>query len=456
MICRSTAGKLLIFGLSAILMLNIALSQTIIESLVLFGGLFLVVIFLFKPQWGLFLIVFIRPSIDRFSENLSINTSENAKFNAAAVFGVLVISLLLVYVINHRRVFQQIHLRKSWLFFILICIFSLFFSIKLSASLYELVRLLSIFLIFLSFYILALENQNPKILLSALVFSGILPFFYASYQLLTHTGLGGTTGVDSRLFGTFSHPNPFASFILISLVAAIYLAYHETLSQKKWLYFSYIAWAIFLLIETYSRGAWLAFMLFLLILGLIKSPKMVMMMALFCVILFFSSETIQYRVEDIYNPPADSSVRWRFAQWDRMYKVFLKRPMIGQGIGTETYAHQMEYGYNAGNQYTHNDFLRIAVEIGVPGLLAYWLLISLTLMLLYQSYRSASNHTWLKDYKLFVLALFVAIVSFSQTNNTLRETVTQWTTWGLIGTALALSEPKIIQTNQARKTVLLH
>jgi O-antigen ligase len=81
--------------------------------------------------------------------------------------------------------------------------------------------------------------------------------------------------------------------------------------------------------------------------------------------------------------------------------------------------------------------LRIALETGVFGFLAYFMLLLATLIQLFVLYRKEKNPLS-KDFGLFILALFIALLSFSQTNNTLRETVTQWTLWILIAASLAI------------------
>ena len=429
-------------SLVAILFLGFFSTEPLITDSVLTLGLILFIVFLHRPKWGIFLILFIRPAIDKFSDTFTISIRD-MDINSSAIFGSLVVFLLLLFIIKNRSEIKNVPLKKYWAIFFALIIFSLIFSIDIPASLYEIIRIISIFLVFISVFILARKEQNYHQIAYALIYSAIIPFLFATYQLVTGTGLGGTGGVDSRLFGTFSHPNPFASFVFIVLVVSIFFFIKEKIPRQKWFLGAMIIWGIFLLIQTYSRGAWLAFILFLLILTTIRYPKALFGIILTILFLFFASEMIRDRVEDIYNPPADSSVRWRFAQWERMYGLFLKKPLTGYGIGTETIIHEREFGFNAGNPYTHNDFLRVALETGIIGALSYFILLLATFFKLVLNYRQEKN-PWNKDFELFVLALFIAILSFSLTNNTLRETVTQWTTWSLVAIALALYAQKNI------------
>jgi O-antigen ligase len=423
-------------GLMSILILGMFFNQPLLVSLIFLAGLIVALTFLHNVKWGIFLILFIRPLMDKFGEQFTINLTENIKFNTAAVFGMLVIVLLSVFLFKNKGELKDVLLKKYWFIFLLMASASIFISIEKVSSIYEILRILSIFLFFASACIFVKTEKSPEVILNAIIFSALIPFISATYQLITKTGLGGTEGLESRLFGTFSHPNPFASFVVIVLAVAIYLIFQEKDFWRKWLLGIFIVWGILILEQTYARGAWLAFLIFLTIVTLKKSPKILLGIILFSLALFFFSETAHDRIEDIYNPPADSSIRWRFAQWEKMYGVFLEKPLTGFGIGTEIIVHEKEFGFNSGNQYTHNDLLRIALETGIFGFLAYFVLLFATLVQLIILYRKEKNPLF-KDFGLFVLALFIALLSFSQTNNTLRETVTQWTLWVLIAVSLA-------------------
>jgi len=439
LISSRTALVFLIGGLMSILIMGVFLGQSLLISLFFLVGLLVVITFLHNVKWGLFLILLIRSSIDKFSEQVTINLGNNIHFNAAAIFGILVVFLLIIFLFNNRQEIINLPLKKPWFLILFVATASIFISIEKMSSIYEIIKLLSILLMFATAYIIVKKEKKVSTVLYAIIFSSLVPFLFATYQLITRTGLGGSEGVESRLFGTFSHSNSFASFVVIVFSLSLYLIFQEKHYWTKWLLGIFIAWEILILEQTYARGAWLAFLIFLFIITLKKSPKTLLAIALASVALFFFSETIHDRIEDVYNPPADSSVRWRFAQWDKMYGAFLKTPLTGYGFGTETVVHEREFGFNAGNQYTHNDFLRLALETGIFGFLVYCIFVFATLIRLTIFYIKTKNPIS-KDFSLFALALFVAILSYSLTNNTLHETVTQWTLWTIIGASIALSQ----------------
>jgi len=437
LISSRTASVFLVGGLFIILILGLFTGESMLLSAVLIFGLILAIIFLYNPKWGIFLILLVRSSIDKFSEQFTINFGENLNYNAAAVFGILVVFLLSLYLIKNKREIRDLPIKKLWLLFLGISLLSIVISIDKTSSAYGIIKIISIFLIFSSVYVIVKRENNPNTVLYAIIFSSLVPFLFATYQLITGSGLGGTEGVESRLFGTFSHPNPFASFVLITLSITLFLMLKAKDHQKKWLLGILFFWGIIILEQTYARGAWLAFLIFLFIITFKKSPRVLLGIIIASVMLFFISTSIQERVQDIYNPPADSSVRWRFEQWNRIYSAYVKKPLTGYGIGTETVVHENEFGPNAGNQYTHNDFLRIALETGIFGFLIYFMLLFFTFIKLFRSYIKEKN-PYLKDFGLFALTLYIGLLSYSLTNNNLNETVTQWLMWGIIGAVFAL------------------
>ena len=236
--------------------------------------------------------------------------------------------------------------------------------------------------------------------------------------------------------GTISHPNSFASFALIIFAISIYFIIQKKKPYRFW-YYLIAFFSLFIILETYSRGAWLSLLVFGIVMGLFKSPKIILFMAGILLVLFLSSETFRYRVQDVYNPPVTSSVRWRFQQWEKIYGSFNKKPLIGYGTGTETIVHENEFGFYAGNPYTHNDVLKTALETGVFGALAYIFIIFLASIKLFMKHRKAKLATT-KNLALVVFALFLAEITFSMTSNIFRGTATQWILWSLIGIALPL------------------
>ncbi len=438
-ISKQLAGILIATGLVIILALNIFLIQPISIGLILSAGLILTVIYLYNPLWGILLFITIRPSIDQFSEKLSINIGDTLVLSGSSFLGILLIILSIILLSKSIKKIPRQSLLIFWMLYLLSILISIIFSIDKAISLYEFIRVLSIFMIFINALILIRNKKDFTYSIYAVLVSAILPVLLALYQMVTGSGIG-SNGLESRLFGTFTHPNAFASFVVIMISLVVFLIIKEKNNKGKnianWILYATLFISIIILLATFSRGALLAFIVFIFILSLLKSPKYILFAVILFVIVFATSQDFRDRTEDIYNPPADSSIRWRFQQWDKMYKIYTENPIKGYGAGTEIIIHEKEFGFYAGNPYTHNDILRSALETGVLGVITFSLLWIITIVTLFIQFIKTKE----KNKKLFLLLIFALIVSefiFSISSNIFRGTATQWTLWFLIGTALA-------------------
>lgn len=432
---KKTSGHLLILGLFLIMIFQLISYGSLYMVLAEIALLFFSILFLYRLSWGLLLFIFIRPSIDRQAEYLSVGLTDDLSFNIAAILGVLVIVFFVLYLIKYFKIFWNLSLKFSWIFFLAVLFLGIFYSIDPLSSIYEFIRALSIFAIF-ALVFLTVQNKFPiRHILYAILFSAIIPFLFAALQIVFGTGLGTTPGVESRVFGTFSHPSPFALYTLG--IAAI--SFFLIVSEKKknfWAYVIFVS-SVIILISTFTRGAWIALAVFLSIIGAMKAPRFLFGAVVISFILFFSSTTVHDRIEDIYNPPADSSIRWRFQQWENMFDVARDRPVLGHGTGTEAVVHYYKFGPDAGNPYTHNDFLKITVENGLLGLVAFmFLVISCVIFLFIKYYKTQPSQ--LKDLCLVVLALFLVFMMVSIGDNVFRSTATQWVVWSLMAVCLTV------------------
>ncbi|MDZ7612151.1 MAG: O-antigen ligase family protein [Candidatus Moranbacteria bacterium] len=444
-ISKQLAGVLMVGGLVLILALNLFLIQPISFSLILIGVLLLTVVFLYNPAWGIFLFLLARPALDSFSETASIRLTEQISLNAAAGMGLLAIFLAGVFFVKNYSQIKRIPLKKFWFFYLAVVAVSIIFSIEKIISFYELLRLLSILSVFSLAFAVSRIEKSFRTIFYAVLASAIIPLSAGFYQFLTQSGISRTVGLESRIFGTFSHPNSFAAFLLIIFALSLYFFfYYQNNKEKneqeknKYVQYSLIALFIFfLLLATFSRGAWLALLIFGLILGILKKPQILAYIAVGILVAIIAFEPIRDRVEDLYNPPITGSVYWRLEQWTNMYALFQERPFTGYGAGTETLVHERAFGFYAGNPYTHNDFLKNALEVGIFGAISYGLLLLAVIWKLFFNFKNTAKKNT-KTLFLVLLALFAAEIAFGMSSNILRSTAVQWPLWALIGSALAI------------------
>ena len=449
LINQKTAGFLLPLGWLIGLLAGIFFQVEILTVVVFIFAWFLLVVFLFNPLAGVSIFLILRPSLDKISHHYSLRFTENFSLNISSFLGIFIIFLTLLFFLKNYQMFFRIPLRYPAMIFWFLVVFSIFYSLDRFLSLYEAIRILSIFSIFFLIFTLSRYQKNAaSFLLKVIMISAFLPMLVAFWQLFTQSGLGGTGGLESRLYGTFAHPNSFASFLIIIWGLSFYFLSVRSRKEKDfWWALALFGATGFLLLETYSRGAWLGVLAFLFFYGILRSPKIIVLGAVALVLLFLTVPSFHDRVEDAYNPPADSSIVWRFQKWQRVLAAIKKHPFIGSGAGTETMVHEREYGFYAGNPYTHNDFLKIWLENGLIGLTTYLNLIFLIWFYLAKQYWRSQNKT-AQSLVLIVGLIFLSELVFSMSSNIWRGTATMWVVWALIALALSLSQSRFEKKSQ--------
>jgi len=438
---KQSIGILLVFGILIIFVATITLLLPFTTTIGLLFLLFIIASFLYRPLFGFLTIVILRTSVDFLSSYFSLQLTENIHLNIASIFALLLIASSCLLIIFHWRTALKTPIIIPFFLFIGFSAISFFYSIDKAATVQETIRLLSIFMSFMTAYILTIKIPNArKIIISTILLSALVPVTFALYQLMTGAGFTDNTGTEGRLFGTFKQPNAFASFLLLIVSILTYKIFSTKIKLPEKNFSKFLLFfAIALLLLTFSRGGWLALLIFFTIFSLLKAPKLLFITAGFGIVLFFTSQAIHERVEDIYNPPSDSSIRWRVQQWKDAITAWKLSPVYGYGAGTEIQIHEQEQGFHAGNPYTHNDFIKALQETGVIGFILFTSLLLTTFLFLIKQYRNLSD----KNEKLFVLVVllfFVSEIVFGMSSNIWRGTAVEWLIWILVASALSIQK----------------
>lgn len=394
---------------------------------------FIIALFLLNNKLGFFLIVLIRPLLDSLT-NFNIISVNSFSFNISAIFAIFVISLTILIYAKNRQGISMPKLNYFWWVFLAITFISIPFSYDKVASLTEWVRLLSIYSFFFLGFLLIKNKDDFFHLLKVVVYSALIPSFFAIYQFITNSGMTiPLEGITNRIYGTFAHPNLFAYYLVFIFVLLAYL-----ISERKNVFSNSILSALYsiLLILTFTRGAWLALILVFFIIGAVKFRKMLLALFFLLIIIYLAVEPIRLRVNALreYNP--DSSIEWRKGIWNDGLSIAKEKIIQGHGTGT---AHKIlleARGEEAGSPDPHNDYLKLFIENGAIGIISYVFLILALLYTIIKKYFSSKEFHH-KDLYLILFSFSVVIFVLSFVDNILRNTVLQWTFWVIISGALA-------------------
>lgn len=415
--------------------------DTVTLSVPALGYIFLLGIF--RPRLGLLLFLFTRPILDHFTgkEVLSFASYE---MNPASLWGVAILVVTAWTIYKCRDAFPRLPLLRPWGIFLAVAAITLPLSIHTTAGIYEITRMATIFALFTLGYLTIGANKHLTDQIKVIIFSMIIPAALAYYQFFTATGLTlPLEHIYNRIYGTFAHPNLFAFYLIIPLVLSLVIVVIKNKKEVATYMFAVLA-AIFsaLLVLTYTRGAWIAFMSAMFIVGAIRYRKILVVMAAALALLYVAVPTVQERAARLVHPDPYGSIVWRFDLWEDGLGYTLNRPFLGHGAGTARDVILKHRGEEKGSPDPHNDYLKIMLEFGFIGLAAYLYLLVSVLVLLWKTYQ-AENRPNFKDLYLAIFALSAAIFIMSFGDNIFRNTALQWTLWSLIGGALALRKTRL-------------
>lgn len=163
---------------------------------------------------------------------------------------------------------------------------------------------------------------------------------------------------------------------------------------------------VYCLLFVFSRGAYFAFMVGLIYLGVFKERKLVLAGA----VILIGWQTllpisVQERITMTYQQGGlESSAGARLSLWEEAQSLVVSNPVLGSGF--DTYKFLNHFG---GLGDTHNYYLKVLVEMGVVGLLLYLLLLANAFRLGHNLFRSAQD-PFLKGFGLGFAALMVGAV----------------------------------------------
>jgi len=433
--------NLLLFLMLATLFFFIA--SFFIEMSIFFGFLLFILIYIFiisfyYPFFAILSFLLIRPLLD-FSTDYNLFSFASLNINLASLMGFMVMIVALWYLIFKHKELKRSKILYFWLLFIAVNALSLLVSFDISLGIREIARLLSIVSIFLLAQIFVKTKKDLTITLKVVLMSAILPALIGVWQYLYKADI--IAGFDGRLAATFAHPNMLAFFIFfvfsISLFVFLYGKKDNVLS-----YFYLLASALFIMIIilTYTRGSWLALLIFIFIIGVVKFRKLLLVSILLFLLVYSLVPTLQHRVNNTFNfQNYDSSIVWRYNLYKDSWDIAKEKPILGHGSDTSSTLIEYNRSYRLGSPEPHNDYMKTFMETGIIGLISLLLLIFSTARYLYNKSKFNSFRK-IKALNFFLLASFIAISLVSFGDNVFNDTALQWSMWFVIGSMLRIND----------------
>lgn len=302
----------------------------------------------------------------------------------------------------------------------LLLFFSLFSFINTTNYLVSMGGLLKI-LSGISMYILAynsIEDEHSiKRILWAFVLCSIIPMATGYYQYFTGTGheWKGVYYASKRPDSCLGEWNIYGEFLCINIIATLILFLKEKRFNKKKIFLSLIILSLIIsLILSMNRGSWISLFLGLMFATLIYKKRIKFKWIVFAGLLITISfgGIIYERFEELRKSKdgySQNTLQARIDYWNRLIPIVLDKPWIGHGLETAIIEGEMPYKKILA---PHNDYIRLGLEIGIPGALFY--LVFLLIVFLRSVEQKYHIDKWEINFPVLIIICYFIILSAFQ------------------------------------------
>ncbi len=272
---------------------------------------------------------------------------------------------------------QVFPLKVPFLLFVLACFVAVIGAVDFSGSYKSLKRLLEILIFFWAVNCIAGEEEREKLslLLIASATLSTLTGFYTAWE-------NGIT-IYSRAEGTMSVYMTYAGLLMLALLVASGKLIFSP-KENKWLCPTIVLLAVCLLL-TFTRQAWLGVLAGVFFLIWFRRKSLLWFIPVILgIVLLISPTDIRQRIDSMINLN-DPNLQIRLALWQGGWLVFKDHPLTGCGFKCIDVVNQ-DYpdptGYIKKLRGLHNNFIQLAVDTGLFGVVSWisiWVVYFMTL-----------------------------------------------------------------------------
>ena len=325
------------------------------------------------------LILGVRSSIDLFklsgpsSGNTLTNTAAARALDPSTILAVLFLLAAALWLIAQYA--RNGHLRGSRLRLALVAFCVAGFvgipgSSQPQASALEALRILSVVMMYVVLEQLITTPEMLRRVLTAAYAGLVFPLLYQTYTIATGHSASEVLGSFTRLTGPFAQANTFARYLAFMLVFGVAIAPHVS-RRVQLVLLPMLALTGIYLVLTITRGALIAAVVGIVIVGVVQRSKVILggvAVAVLAAAVVFPS--VSSRFAELSTSatagggPTGNTLAWRINYWTEVLPLANKNPVTGIGLNVT------QYSTDAAKQ-PHNDFIRAYVETGLLGLVTY-------------------------------------------------------------------------------------
>lgn len=282
-------------------------------------------------------------------------------------------------------------------------------------------------------------------LITVLVFSATIVALIGLYQYVVGVEIdaawidvANNPDIKARVFSVFGNPNVLAEYLIMMIPLSISLMWHSKKLYKKVLFLGTSLVLILAIVLTMSRGGWLGFAFSALVFILLVDKRFLLsIIPITLAGVYLLPQTYLNRILSIGNFN-DSSNAYRLKMWEITMEIIGDYPLAGVGFGHLPFKQTFEtYIRTMPTYHAHNTFLEIAAELGIPGLIAFVILIFVVFKYSIKELIK-KEHTYISIISAGVLSGLAGVLAHGAVENVLYLTRIIFSFWMLIGLLLVL------------------
>jgi O-antigen ligase len=393
-----------------------------------------------KIPWQLSLLsilILVRMSLDSSPLHFTLPLVD-ISLSLSQAFGVGVALLGALLIVSERARLRSFPLVAPFGIIFFWGLFSFSYSIAPQSTAQDLLRVFDLFVIGLLAFTGTRNLRNFRSVITAILAASILPIAFGIAQFFLGIGFSDENVGAPRIFGTFAHPNVYSLFLFsIVLTSILFLTLYARIPKSRLIGGAFLALSSLALLLTFSRVAWIALFVSLVLLSLWRFRLLLVPLLLMPLILLIFSSSVRDRVDETFDPTPDSSVVWRQTLWaDNIRKAEIDgRQWLGTGLETFPKASEDLRGIRFGSNEAHNDFVKFFIEGGYVGLAAFVAYLLSIISIIVLSYRRTEDPR-LKTVFGFLLVFFLSMGLAMLSDNIFKNTPLWWIFFATLGAAL--------------------
>ncbi len=271
--------------------------------------------------------------------------------------------------VKNKRGFDLSPLKWPLAFFVVASLVAALFSLDVVESIRDSKDLLHIAIFFSAYELLRRWKGATGITFRLLAFAGMAVSCVGLYQAISRGIV-----MHDRISGFFDIYMTFAGMLALVItvsLATIFFDYRR--GKDSWIFLALLLTCVAVLLSL-TRNAWIGIMVGATILIVLKRPKALFVLPVVAILAFyFSPEGVQNRIRSVVDLENETN-RERILLWSAGVRIVADNPVLGVGQNSFPLVYPKYRSPDVNEpsiSHLHNNFLEIAAERGLLGLVAW-------------------------------------------------------------------------------------